>query len=136
MRVVMLILILVLLVATATATENQQRSVQVQRGRTIFQQYCSTCHGMDGKGANGTRGIADSKVIVGPVPTLLSILVYGKSGNAERTNGIKPAMPPIPYSPADMASVATYVLQEFGKRTEQINEADVLKVKYKNGTSR
>jgi mono/diheme cytochrome c family protein len=44
-------LVLVLFASTAGAAEQKADLKAIGQGRALFRQYCSSCHGVDGKGA-------------------------------------------------------------------------------------
>ena len=43
-------LVLVLCASTAGAAEQKADLKAIGQGRALFRQYCSSCHGVDGKG--------------------------------------------------------------------------------------
>lgn len=125
-----LIVISIVLISglVACATEEPHDAV-VDRGEEVFAEYCVRCHGADGTGARpDIPNIAAREFWQKDSDTLLFILAFGMDTDYS-TDSVVRTMPPIPYSNADIAAVATYVSQHIGNNQQVFTEADVERVK-------
>lgn len=101
-----------------------------QRGSDIFASYCSRCHGADGNGVSGRAELRKRTNIWGAHPDkVLTVLIFGAAATDDHQGQIRKAMPPMPYSDADIASTAMYLLHTFGGKMIDIGEADVKRVR-------
>lgn len=103
------------------------RTVMMERGATVFRQYCVRCHGVDGGGRDGVRSIKDRPIWTGPVDSVLITLAYGAAArnDAPDASGRRLAMPPIPYADEDIAAVAMYGYATFKGRRVTVDAAAV-----------
>jgi len=108
-------LLLAVLLISACSTDEPR---SVQRGREVFAEYCVRCHGADGMGTEGVPAIRTSPLMRQDLDSLIGVLAYGKESRYGQ--GTHRAMPPIPYSAADIAAVASFIRQEFGMQRDTV----------------
>ena len=99
---------------------------QINRGREIYIEYCQRCHGNNGQ---GPAGIRNKPVWNQPHDSLVKVIAYGARGSMRMSNGTMRSMVAAPYSDADIAAVSTYSMLHIGKRTVNITEQDVVRVR-------
>jgi mono/diheme cytochrome c family protein len=79
----------------------QKDSAEVQRGKAVFQQYCVTCHGAEGKGdgvsANGLpikpQNLTEGRIL-NPLPDRFLFAVISHGGSAVGLSPLMPAFKP------------------------------------------
>lgn len=108
----------------------------VQRGATIYQELCSTCHGPDGRGTlvEGVAGgmlappLVASNRVQGHRDYVIKTLLHGMTGPLDgRTYGI---MVPMGTNTDEwVAAVGSYIRSGFGIGNWFINPADVARVR-------
>jgi mono/diheme cytochrome c family protein len=97
-------------------------------GRVLYQAQCSSCHRTDGKGFRAMYPpLAQSDFFAGNPRRLLAVVMEGLSGpitvNGARYDQI---MPPLNYlTDEEIASVTTYVLNNFGNQGGKITVEEV-----------
>lgn len=91
------------------------------RGKKIFNAQCVACHQTNGQGVTGVYPpLAGSKWVLGHQEVLARILINGLNGPVivlgNQYNGNMPAFGPagLNLKPTDIASVLTYIRQEWG----------------------
>lgn len=115
---------------------NPDIQATVQRGATIYQELCSTCHGPDGRGTpvEGVAGgvlappLLASNRVQGHRDYVIQTLLHGMSGPLDgRTYGI---MVPMGTNTDEwVAAVASYIRSGFGNGNWLIGPADVARVR-------
>jgi mono/diheme cytochrome c family protein len=109
---------------------NGTTSSPQQRGSAIFASYCSSCHGADGNGIDGRANLRKRTHIWGAHPDkVLTVLIFGAAASDSFQGSTRGAMPPMPYSDTEIASTAMYLMNTFGGKMIDINEADVERVR-------
>jgi len=109
---------------------NGTTSSPKQRGAAIFASYCSGCHGADGNGIDGRADLRKRTRVWGAHPDkVLTVLIFGASSSDSYQGSTRGAMPPMPYSDKEIASTAMYLMNTFGGKMIDINEADVERVR-------
>lgn len=108
------------------------RKEAITGGEHLYQLYCGTCHQRDGKGASGRfPPLADSHFVTGNKSLLISIVLKGMEGtmevNGEQYNGTMPQHAFL--SDDDIASVLTYIRQNFGNQASAVTAAEVQNVR-------
>jgi len=102
------------------------------RGQAIYKEYCQRCHGDSGAGVGGLNAIRGRAIWEASPHEIIRTLTFGASGrNAPNDSGRTMAMPPAPYSDADISKVANYVMREFGGRNVNITPQEVAEVRAK-----
>ncbi|RZL20074.1 MAG: c-type cytochrome [Pedobacter sp.] len=107
----------------------------VMEGATIFKQLCATCHGADGKGVlNGGKGLpapalSGAKDVNGDPEKLIKILLHGLSGPVDGKT-YTDVMPALGFNSDEyLASVLSYIRNDFGNKASMVKAADVKKVR-------
>ncbi len=85
-------------------------ATQIVNGYKIFNEYCSACHGRDGKGIPqlGPTLVGSSRV-VGPEETTIAILLHGLTGPVDGIEYNGPMAPVAQYSDREIADIASYI---------------------------
>lgn len=106
----------------------------MDKGKKIYNAYCSTCHQANGQGMSGVYPpLAKADYLQKKSKDeIIQAVVFGLTGkikvNGKTYNGV---MTPIPgnYSSADVAAVLTYVYNSWGNPGTTVTVQDVDKVK-------
>lgn len=103
-------------------------------GAAIFRQFCSTCHGLDGKGLSSEVAppLAGSPRVNGNKNVLISILLHGLSGpvNDRDYSGVMVALG---YNDDEyIASVASFIRTGLGNHGDLVDEDEVENIRKKN----
>lgn len=98
-------------------------------GGILYNTYCSSCHQRDGKGDNSRfPTLAGSDWVTGEPERLLDAILNGLQGeikvNGQTWEGLMPAHAAILDDHA-VASIATYIRQNFGNNAGSITSKDV-----------
>jgi glucose/arabinose dehydrogenase len=101
-------------------------------GAHIYQVYCGTCHQQNGRGASGRfPPLANTSWVTGDKNLLIGIVLKGMEGpievNSEQFNGTMPQHSFL--SDEEVATVLTYIRQNFGNEASQVTVADVAAVR-------
>ena len=123
MKIVRMIHVCTAVLISACSSEPTQI---IDRGHTVFTEYCVRCHGADGEGTEGVPSINTSVLMRQEADSLINVLTFGKE--SRYAQGTHRAMPPIPYNAKDIAAAATYLRQRFGARTDTVTVSDVERV--------
>ena len=97
--------------------------LSAQNGKSIYQTYCSACHGANGEGRTGAApALAQSSWVNGDPAIITRILLHGLQGSltihGETYDLVMPAQSLL--SDQQMADVATYVRGQWGNKTEPV----------------
>jgi len=108
----------------------------IAQGRRIYSQQCSVCHQGSGEGVPGSfPPLADSRWVQGKPERVIKILLAGLNGPIEVKgniyNGEMPAFGQLRDS--DIASVLTFVRQEWGNDAPAITEEMIASVREEYG---
>lgn len=104
-------------------------AAQMTQGQKIYESNCAACHGKKGEG-RGTMfpPLYQSDYIMKKPQVLLQSMTKGINGpikvNGKSYNGFMPATA---INDADVAAVATYIMNAFNNGGVTITEADVKK---------
>lgn len=104
---------------------------KMTKGKAIYASTCQACHQADGKGiANAFPPLAASDFFASDPSKIVTAITHGLSGkitvNGKSYDGV---MPKQTLSDAQIASVATYVLNSFGNKGGEIKETEVVKLR-------
>ncbi len=82
-----------------------------QRGEKIYGTICVACHGANGEGNQALKApaLAGSKIVTGPTPAQVAIVLNGKQGTAMQAFGGQ-------LSDTDIAAVITYTRNAWGNK--------------------
>jgi mono/diheme cytochrome c family protein len=104
------------------------------RGKKVYNAQCIACHQINGQGITGVYPpLAGSEWVLGHQEVLARILVNGMNGPIEvlgnQYNGNMPAFGPggLNLKPLDIASVLTYIRQEWGSAGSDFTEETMKK---------
>jgi nitrite reductase (NO-forming) len=102
---------------------------KITQGKAIFASTCQACHQADGKGIEKAfPPLAGSDYFASNPSLVTKTIIHGLSGkitvNGKVFDGV---MPKQTLSDAQIASVATYVLNNFGNKGGEVSPADVAK---------
>ena len=90
----------------------------IAKGATVYAANCAACHQANGKGVAGAfPSLEGSKVVTGPAPDQIAIVLHGKAGTA------MPAWKQL--SDVDIASVITYTRNSWGNKAGDVLPAAV-----------
>jgi mono/diheme cytochrome c family protein len=113
---------------TATADRNV-----LAAGNAIYQDLCSSCHAIDGKGVpNLFPNLSEAATVSAKDPaTVLRVILQGAQSVATDPEPTGPAMPAFGWQldDAQIAAVATYVRSNFGKKAPPVSKGDVQKAR-------
>lgn len=101
-------------------------------GAKVYQQYCSACHQMNGRGASGRfPPLADTDWVTGDKERLIKIILNGMEGSLvirdEVYNGVMPQHSFL--SDKEIAEVLTFVRSSFKNDASAVSEVEVEKVR-------
>jgi len=98
----------------------------MERGESVYQTQCATCHQADGSGlAPAFPALAGSAVVTGPLAEHISVVLNGRSGTAMQAFGGL-------LSGSDIAAVLTYTRNSFGNGTGGVVQPQAI-AQIKNG---
>jgi cbb3-type cytochrome c oxidase subunit III len=108
-------------------------------GKAIYQDLCSSCHAADGKGVpNMFPNLNEAATVSAKDPaTVLRVILQGAQSVATDREPTGPEMPAFGWqlNDAQIAAVATYVRDVFGKKAAAVSEAGVQKTRSKLAAS-
>jgi len=114
------------------ASDQGQPQAKVHPGKSLYGQYCGSCHQTDGSGVPGMYPpLAETKYVNGDVEWLVESLVNGLEGpitvKGEEYNNL---MPPMDYlSDKEIADILSYIRQSFGNDAEAVTEEQVKQIR-------
>jgi glucose/arabinose dehydrogenase/cytochrome c553 len=102
-------------------------------GSILYNTYCSSCHQENGKGDNSRfPPLAGSEWVVGDKQRVLKAILFGLDGEikvkGQTWNGLMPAHAGFLDDHA-VASISTYIRQNFGNVASEISEMEVAKAR-------
>ena len=104
------------------------------QGRSVYKQYCLTCHMADGLGVDGMNPpLAKTDYVLGDKTRLTKVLLNGLQGveiDGEKYRGVMPAQESL--TDAQIAAVLTYVRNAFGNKASAVTLAEVKAVRAGN----
>ncbi len=104
------------------------------KGKSIYTQYCLTCHQADGGGVDGLNPpLTKTDYVLGDKTRLINVLVNGLQGvdiNDEPYNNVMPSQDFL--TDQQMADVLTYVRNNFGNKASAVTAAEVKAVRTAN----
>ncbi len=107
---------------------------QIINGYKIFKEYCSTCHGADGKGIHQLApSLVGSPRVLGNEETTIKILLHGLTGSVDGVEYNGPMAPIAQYSDEDIADIASYIRADLNNSgTVGRRSIGATREKYKN----
>ncbi len=97
-------------------------------GAKIYQQYCSACHQMNGKGASGRfPPLIETDWVTGDKERLIKVLLNGMEGSLKIDDEVyNGAMPQHSFlKDKEIAQVLTYIRSSFGNEASEVMENEV-----------
>jgi mono/diheme cytochrome c family protein len=120
--------------APKAAAKAPAASAAVLKGKSIYTQYCLTCHQADGLGVEGMNPpLAKTDYVLGDKTRLINVLVNGLKGvevNGEEYHGVMPSQSYL--TDQQMADVLTYVRNTFGNKASAVTVGEVKAVRAAN----
>lgn len=115
----------------AAAPAELSKDEQIKLGKAVYDSNCLACHGIEGKGVEGTfPPLEKSDYFAKDTSKIIHAVTKGVNGkvvvNGKEYNGIMPA---VSLNDQDVANVVTYVLNSFGNAGGQVTAEDVAKAK-------
>jgi len=100
-------------------------------GMKYFKKYCSSCHGMDGKGQKKMApSIVNSQFLQNPEKELAAIILGGYKSEDSQFQMLMPKYIDDPnMSDQDVADIISYLLSTFAKRWGGISKEEVGKIR-------
>lgn len=88
-------------------------AIQIVNGYKIFQDYCSSCHGTDGKGKDQLApSLVGSPRVQGDVITTTKILLHGLTGPVDGKTYNGPMAPVAQYNNVEISDILSYIRAE------------------------
>ncbi|ALW86441.1 hypothetical protein AUC43_15920 [Hymenobacter sedentarius] len=119
--------------AKKTATAGVPAASLLQ-GKSIYTQYCLTCHQADGGGVDGLNPpLTKTDYVLGDKTRLVRVLLNGLQGvdiNGEPYNNVMPSQDYL--NDQQMADVLTFVRNSFGNKASAVKAAEVKAVRVAN----
>jgi glucose/arabinose dehydrogenase/cytochrome c553 len=102
-------------------------------GSILYKTYCASCHQGNGKGDDSRfPPLAGSEWVTGDKERLIKAILFGLEGeikvNGQTWNGMMPAHQGF-LSDHAVASISTYIRQNFGNKATEVTGAEVAKVR-------
>jgi mono/diheme cytochrome c family protein len=117
--------------ATSSSAILQQ---SINRGKTVYQSICLTCHQADGSGVPSLNPpLQKTKWTLGPASTIIKMILKGSQGTVviddDPFSNTMPAQPQL--TDQQIADVLTYVRNNFGNKASRVTPAQVKAVRAK-----
>ena len=120
--------------AVQAASATSAPAAAVLKGKSIYTQYCLTCHQADGGGVDGLNPpLSKTDYVLGDKTRLVKVLLNGLKGvdiNGEDYHNIMPSQDYL--NDQQMADVLTYVRNSFGNKAGAVTMAEVKAVRITN----
>ena len=104
------------------------------KGKSIYTQYCLTCHQADGGGVDGLNPpLSKTDYVLGDKTRLVRVLLNGLQGvdiNGEPYNNVMPSQDYL--NDQQMADVLTFVRNSFGNKASAVTVGEVKAVRAAN----
>lgn len=102
-------------------------------GSILYNNHCASCHQSNGKGDNSRfPPLVNSDWVTGDKPRLIKTILFGLDGeitvNGQSWTGLMPAHAEFLDDHA-VASIATYIRQNFGNVASEVSALEVVKVR-------
>jgi mono/diheme cytochrome c family protein/glucose/arabinose dehydrogenase len=113
-----------------------EETALLERGATIYNELCFSCHGDDGRGAERAGSatasappLAGSARVTGHRDHVIRVLLHGMTGPINGVNYLDVMIPMGMQNDEWIASVGSYIRNAFGNRAPVITPEDVARVR-------
>lgn len=113
---------------TAPAKATTTNPASIARGKTVYSQYCLSCHQADGGGVTGLNPpLIKTDYVLGDKTRLINIILKGYNKGVEIDGEVySNPMPPLNFlTDQQVADVLTYVRNNFENKASAITPAQV-----------
>ncbi|MCW5516489.1 PQQ-dependent sugar dehydrogenase [Muriicola sp. Z0-33] len=119
-------------IRTPDIIEDNLMKEELSKGQSVYYQYCSACHQIDGGGARGRfPPLAATEWVSGDKERLINIVLNGMEGPIE-VNGkqYSAVMPQHSFlTDEEVAEVLTYIRSNFGNKASNVETDEVAKLR-------
>jgi len=135
MKRAFLIIVLSLLSMLSGAQEKAVSASYMLIGKQIYTDHCTTCHQVDGVGAqNMIPPLVKTDYVLGDKATIIKIVLNGMKGemkiNGDMYSNEMPAQASLKDN--EIAAVLTYIRNSFGNKADAVTIDEVKKVRASN----
>ncbi|WP_121354591.1 c-type cytochrome [Flavisolibacter nicotianae] len=118
----------------ARAKTGSLTTVSIDRGKTVYSQFCLSCHQADGSGVpNMNPPLIKTKWVLGPKTVLIQQVLKGSQGKVEidgdTFHNTMPAQAQL--TDQQIADVLSFVRNSFGNKASMVTPAEVKVVRAK-----
>jgi cytochrome c6 len=109
------------LAALALAAGAAVPALALADGKSLFNDNCSACHQVTGKGVKGAfPALAGSPFVQGPPQVVMTTVLNGRAGMPAFKDDL---------NDADLSAILTYVRSSWGNKAAAVKPADVAKAR-------
>lgn len=109
----------------------------IAKGQKVYGVKCNGCHQGDAKGNNNYPSLVGSEWVIGHTERFAMIILNGLAGPTSTGKSYPGGMPAqLGLSPEDLASVMTYVRNNFGNSTGDVVSVDMAKEAFEISANR
>jgi mono/diheme cytochrome c family protein len=118
-------IVLMLMCADAFAQKASKQSIE--KGKLVYEQYCLTCHQVDGSGVpNLNPPLIKTSLVLGDKKKIIGIVLKGLNDVEVNGETYSNPMPPFDFmSDEEIADVLTYVRNSFTNKGTAVTAAEV-----------
>jgi mono/diheme cytochrome c family protein len=118
-------IVLMLMCAGAFAQKASKQSIE--KGKLVYEQYCLTCHQVDGSGVpNLNPPLIKTSFVLGDKKKIIGIVLKGLNDVEVNGETYSNPMPPFDFmSDEEIADVLTYVRNSFTNKGTAVTAAEV-----------
>ncbi|SEW32004.1 c-type cytochrome [Chitinophaga arvensicola] len=119
----------------AAQTKKPVAGSSVARGKKVYEQYCLTCHQVDGSGVPHLNPpLIKTTFVLGEKPALVQVILKGMQSSVPIDDEYySNNMPPHNFlKDQEIADVLTYVRNNFGNKAGAVTAAEVKAIRAKN----
>ncbi len=125
----------VMLSFLSAQTKKQGANPAMARGKKVYEQYCLTCHQVDGSGVPHLNPpLIKTTFVLGDKPALVQVILKGMQSSVPIDDEYySNNMPPHNFlKDQEIADVLTYVRNNFGNKASAVTAAEVKAIRAKN----
>ncbi len=116
-------------------TKKPNNGAAIARGKKVYEQYCLTCHQVDGSGVPHLNPpLIKTSFVLGDKPALVQVILKGMQSSVPIDDEYySNNMPPHNFlKDQEIADVLTYVRNNFGNKASVVTAAEVKAIRAKN----